>query len=89
MATKTFKFGEYVRGCSDIKVTINEKKKDSYCIEITTIDFDKSKDSTAMTKEYGKLRDFFENLTTPYYSEKILTWIESKTELTNKNPLFY
>lgn len=74
--TKTYKIGEYARG-GIITVMITGK-----VIQISALDyFSKevvSHRTTDKTDEdwYWKCRDYLEDLTTHYYADKILTWIE-------------
>jgi hypothetical protein len=91
MATKTFKIGERCRGgiiqaiAAKDKVTIigkdwdtsagyNKGSNQSNAKEWTRIEVQTS-DSNARRK----LSEFLEDLTTYYYSEKVIEWVESQT----------
>lgn len=75
MATKTFK-SEYHRG-GEIKVTTNEKKNEVIILNCNnTYKFD-----TQDTKCKSKIDNTLFELTSSYYTEVILKWIESKIKL--------
>lgn len=81
MASKTFKIGEYAKG-GIINVQITGK-----VIQINVIDmFTKNSISTgtASTDDRDverKLDNFLIDITTSYYTGKIMEWIKSKTNL--------
>ena len=78
-ATKSFKIGEYAIG-GIIRIDIKGK-----VIQIKALDYNTKeivKQGTTTTEEYGvvsQIRDFLEELTSHYYAEKIMDWIEEKT----------
>jgi len=88
MATKTFKIGEYAKG-GTIKVTTtkntinisvinmfgNGEEIDSHQETITEHDFIKC-DSIER-----RISNFLHDITTSYYSGKIMAWIKDKTGL--------
>lgn len=86
MATKTFKIGEYAKG-GIIKVST---KKDS--INIVVIDmfsndvieeneytFDMEQAKINCTDLERMISNFLHEITTSYYTEKIMKWIKDKT----------
>jgi len=84
MKRKTFKIGEYAVG-GKIKILIKNKT-----IVITALDW--YKDTNIISARYlayepnarYNIKGFLNELTTHYYAEKILEWIESKIELENE-----
>jgi len=85
-ATKTFKIGEYAVG-GKIRVKITGK-----VIQIEAIDWFSNevlRSGSVLTTESDvrrKLDLFLIDLTSSYYTDKILEWIESKVKLkTNEN----
>jgi hypothetical protein len=81
MKTKTFKIGEYAIG-GIIKVEIIGK-----IIKIKALDYftkkEVSKGSVEATAENARylIDKYLNNLTSYYYAEKIMEWIESKIVL--------
>jgi len=93
MATKTWKIGEYCKG-GIITVETTKKKitiigKDWDMSKGTRRGSDQSGAKEWIRKEVGitdvnayrTLDDFLNDLTTSYYSDQILKWIESKETL--------
>ena len=90
MATKTFKIGEYAKGgviTVDIKgkvLTIIGKDWDFSTGSRKSSDQSNAKEFTRGTQDisegnaYRKVYEFLSNLTTSYYAEEIIKWIESK-----------
>lgn len=84
MNRKTFKIGEYAVG-GKIRILIKNKT-----IVITALDW--FKETTIISARYlayepnvkHNIKEFLNELTTHYYSEKILEWIESKIDLKNE-----
>ena len=98
MATKTWKIGEYCRGgiitaiATDEKVTIIAKEWDmtqgarrgsnqSNAKEWDRLEVELGSDDGV----YRKLYDYLIDLSTHYWTEVIIEWIESKTDITIKN----
>lgn len=93
MATKTFKIGEYAKGgviTVEIKgkvITVIGKDWDFSTGSRKSSDQSNAKEFTRGTVEstdpdaYFKLYDFIGNLTTHYYTEKVIEWIISKSEV--------
>lgn len=83
MATKSFKIGEYAIG-GIIKVDINGK-----VIQVKALDYYSKNEvmsGSVMSDEYDakrKLDNFLHELTSTYYANKIMEWIESKVEIRN------
>ena len=83
-ATKTFKIGEYAIG-GIIKVDISGQ-----VLAIKALDWNSKKEvlNGSFTADESDARlnvfNFLNELTSSYYSDKIIQWIESKIEL-NKN----
>lgn len=81
MNTKTFKIGEYAIG-GIIKVDIHGKVIQIKCLdyfteeEITTGSVLSTQPNVA-----NQISEFLNDITTCYYSDKILNWIESKVNL--------
>jgi hypothetical protein len=98
-ATKTFKIGEYCKGgiitveITGKVITIIGKNWDYSKGSNKGSDQSGAKEFTRGTVDttddnvYRKLYDFLSDLTTHYYSEQIIEWIMSKTEL--KKTYFY
>jgi len=84
MNRKTFKIGEYAVG-GKIRILIKNKT-----IVVTALDW--FKETTIISARYlayepnvkHNIKEFLNELTTHYYSEKILEWIESKIDLKNE-----
>lgn len=80
MATKSFKIGECAIG-GIIKVDIKGK-----LILIKALDYYSKKEvstGSGMTDDYNgesKVLRYLEDLTTPFYAEKVMKWIKSKVE---------
>lgn len=80
MATKTFKIGEYAKG-GIIKVIITGK-----LIQIKALDYyskEEVSSGSGMTDDYNgesKVLRYLEDLTTPFYADKVMKWIKSKIE---------
>lgn len=99
--TKTFKIGEYARGGV---ITVEIVGKIIFVIG-KDWDFSKgsnkgsdqsgakefTRGSVVATEEnaYRKLSDFLNDLTTSYYADEIIKWIESKVELKPAFPWQY
>lgn len=93
MATKTFKIGEYAKGgviTVEIKgkvIIVIGKDWDFSTGSRKSSDQSNAKEFTRGTVEstdpdaYFKLYDFLGNLTTHYYTEQIIEWISSKSEV--------
>ena len=83
MKTKQFKIGEYAVG-GIIKVTIVGK-----IIKIEDLDYFSKKQVSSGTclstdyNAYWKVQNYLNDLTTSYYTSKIMDWIESKIILCN------
>jgi hypothetical protein len=81
MPTKSFKIGEYAIG-GIIKVQINGK-----AIQVQALDYNSKKEvmsGSCMSDEYDarwKMLNFLNELTSSYYADKVLEWIESNVEL--------
>lgn len=97
MATKTFKIGEYCKG-GIITVETNKKKntitiigKDWDYSKGKNFNFDTAQEFTRQTfipDGYGvrsEMEMFLNDLTTSYYTDQILEWIESDKD--NKFPV--
>jgi hypothetical protein len=94
MANKTFKIGEYCKG-GIIQVKVNEKTKDVIVIG-KEWDFSKGSNkgsNQSNAKEWTRkkvnadnstakreLIFFLSDLTTSYYTDKVIEWIEEKVE---------
>jgi len=93
MNKKTFKIGEYCKG-GIIEVEITGKiitvigkdwdfstgsKKDSD--QSNAKEFIRGTVESTDGSAYRKLYDFLTDLTTHYYTEKVIDWIKTKTEL--------
>lgn len=80
-ATKQFKIGEYAIG-GIIKVDISGK-----VLAIKALDWNSKKEvmsGSCVADEYDarwKVFNFLNELTSSYYADKIIQWIESKVEL--------
>jgi hypothetical protein len=80
-ATKTFKIGEYAVG-GIIKVDVTGK-----VIQVKNLDWntkEEVKSGSCMTYEpnaKAKLMDYLEDVTSYYYAEKVMKWIESVVTL--------
>ena len=93
MATKTWKIGEYAKGgvitaiATKTKVTIIGKDWDTSKGYNKGSDQSNAKEFTRGTvtsddrEAYRKMYNFLTDLTTHYYADTILTWIESKVKL--------
>lgn len=93
-ATKTFKIGEYAKGgVIEVKITgkiitIIGKEWDFSTGSKKSSDQSNAKEFTRGTVEstdenaYRKLYAFLIDLTTHYYTEEIIKWIETKTKIT-------
>lgn len=93
MATKTFKIGEYCQGgiitveTTSKQVTIIGKEWDHSKGTRASSDQSNAKEFTretvAISDEHAKrkIEMFLNNLTTSYYSDQVLKWIESKVQL--------
>lgn len=91
MAQKTFKIGEYCRGgiikaiATEDKVTIIGKDWDFSAGSTKGSNQSNAKEWTRLevsTQDSNARREalnFLEDLTTPYYAEQVLKWVESKT----------
>jgi hypothetical protein len=80
-ATKSFKIGESVVGgiiCVIIKGNDLTLEFRDYYSKRTVLKMETSIDARNVRR---KLSNFLEENGTPYYSEKVLKWIESKVEL--------
>jgi len=94
MATKTWKIGEYARGgiitaiATKDKVTIIGKDWDiskGYnrgSNQSGAKEFDRFEINPTERESYNKLYMYLSDLTTHYYADTILEWIETKTDLT-------
>jgi hypothetical protein len=77
MATKTFKIGEYCIG-GIIKVTINKNKTN-----VQVLDWDSKKEINNIEVSMNdidandKLNDFLWDVTTSYYTDMVLNWINN------------
>ncbi len=92
-ATKTFKIGEYAKGgvitvnITGKVITIIGKDWDFSTGSRKSSDQSNAKEFTRGTTDttdpqaYRKIYQFLIDLTTHYYSEQILEWIQSKTNL--------
>tara|TARA_R110001606_G_scaffold222434_2_gene370300 strand:+ start:981 stop:1289 length:309 start_codon:yes stop_codon:yes gene_type:complete len=93
MATKTFKIGEYAKGGI---ITVETTTRTVVVIgkdwdmsqgtsrgsnQSNAKEFDRETVSLDDTEARRKLSNFLNDLTTSYYSDKIIEWIESKVEL--------
>lgn len=95
MASKTFKIGEYCKGgiiqaiATKKKVTIIGKEWDFSAGSTRGSNQSNAKEwirlevSTSDANARRKAREFLEDLTTPYYADQVLDWVESKTEFSN------
>jgi hypothetical protein len=93
MTTKTFKIGEYAKGgviTVEIHgkiITVIGKDWDFSTGSRRSSDQSKAKEFTRGTADATdegvrrKLYEFLSDLTTHYYTEKIIEWIESKVKL--------
>ena len=96
MAKKTWKIGECCRGgiitavATEKKITVIGKDWDfskgstrgsgqSSAQEFTRLEVDPSRGDT-----YRELYNFLSDLTTHFYAETVIDWIETKTALTTK-----
>ena len=83
MTTKQFKIGEYAVG-GIIKVTIKGK-----LVQIEALDYFSKKQvssGTCLSSDYDaywKVQNYLNDLTTSYYTSKIMDWIVSKIILCN------
>jgi len=91
MATKTFKIGEYCKGgvitaqVKDNKISIIAKDWDfsaGSCrgdSQKNAEEFDRFEilASTERTERYYKMRDYLTDLTTSYYADTVIKWIET------------
>lgn len=84
-ATKTFKIGEYVIGgiikvnlAKDILIVqfVDYYSKDVIYEEKVNVNADNA---------HRTIRNFLEVNGTPYYADKVMKWIETKTTLNNGN----
>ena len=94
MATKTWKIGEYSRGgiitaiATDEKVTIIAKEWDITqgskrgSNQSNAKEWDRLEVELSSGDVYRKLYDYLIDLSTHYWSEAIIDWIESKTNIT-------
>lgn len=94
MATKTFKIGEYCKGgiievqITGKIITIIGKEWDYSTGSRKSSDQSNAKEWTRGTVEstdenvVRKLNEFLNDLTTSYYTDQIIKWIESKVQLT-------
>jgi hypothetical protein len=93
MATKTFKLGEYAKGGI---ITVETTTRTVVVIgkdwdmsqgtsrgsnQSNAKEFDRETVSLDDTEARRKLSNFLHDLTTHYYVEKIIKWIESKADL--------
>ena len=93
MATKTWKIGEYAKGGIitvetkgnkvaiigkewDYSTGFNRSSNQSNAKEWTRYEFDSVKTSNA----YRNALEFLQDLTTSYYADNIIEWIESKVD---------
>jgi len=90
MAKKTWKIGEYCKG----GIIVSEVKRDKITLIGKEWDFSKgtkrgsnqsnAKEFTRLTvngnsyNNYSKLHEFLNDLTSCYYADEIIKWIESK-----------
>jgi len=93
MTTKTFKIGEYAKGgviTVEIKgkiITVIGKEWDMSTGTLKSSDQNNAKEFTRCkvkstdSDAYFKLYDFLINLTTHYYTEQVIEWIISKSEV--------
>lgn len=93
MAKKTFKIGEYCAGgiiqavVNDKEVTVIQKQWDFSAGSTKSSDQSNAQEMDRETVNADDsnarrtLSDFMERITTHYYSEQVLEWIESKVEL--------
>jgi hypothetical protein len=92
-ATKTFKIGEYAKG-GVITVNVNGKivtvigkewdmsqgtRKSSD--QSNAKEFTRGTLDTTLSSAYRQLSDFLCDLTTSYYADQIIEWIETKVKL--------
>lgn len=94
MATKTWKIGEYAKGgvitveITDDVVAIIGKDWDTSKGYTKKSDQSKAKEFTRIEvkpteyNSHGQLDNFLADLTTVYYADIIMGWIESQVELT-------
>lgn len=92
MATKTFKIGEYAKGgvitavATKTKVTIIAKEWDfskgcnKGSDQSNAKEWNRLEVNTNDSNARRKLSDYLCDLTTYYYSEQILEWVETKTK---------
>ena len=92
MAEKTWKIGEYARGgvitakATKTKVTVTGKEWDYAAGTSRGASQANAKAFTVMTLPTNapnarrRIEDFLLGLTTSYYADQIMEWIESKTE---------
>jgi hypothetical protein len=97
MATKTFKIGEYCRGgiiqaiAIKDKVTIIGKQWDHSAGSRKSSNQSNAKEWTRLevnTSDQNARREldnFLNDLTSSYYSDEILKWVESNTELKSRS----
>jgi len=98
-ASKTFKIGEYAKGgiiqvkIQDKVITVIGKEWDYSTGSNKGSDQSNAKEFTRGTvlatenNAYRKLYEFIVDLTTSYYTDEIIKWIQSKVEL--KTSLFW
>ena len=101
MATKTFKIGEYAKGgiitveTTTKKVTIIGKDWDFSTGSRRSSDQSNAKEFTRLevnptdNKAKRNALEFLQDLTTSYYAEEILDWIESKVKLSTSGDGWY
>ena len=86
MATKTFKIGEYAKG-GIIKVTTSKDKIDikvidmfdNEVIEHIEYTFDEEQAKINCSDLERMISNFLHEITTSYYTEKVMKWIKDKT----------
>ena len=84
-AKKSFKIGEYAVG-GIIQVELKGKM-----LSVKALDYNSKREvqsGSILTDEYNaywKTMNYLNELTTSYYADKIMKFIESKTELNNRS----
>ena len=97
MATKTWKLGEVCKGgiitaiATENKVTIIAKEWDTSqgtrrgSNQSNAKEWDRLEVELDSSDVYRKLYDYLVDLSTHYWTEVIIDWVESKTDITIKN----
>ena len=84
MATKSFKIGEYAVG-GIIKVTTSNTQVTIQALDYFSKNVVSELTFTLGDEPYWKMKDYLNELTSSYYADKVMTYIETTSNIQHQN----